>query len=75
MLREICDVIEIYILQELATQEIAALPRYGCISQLQNRCSITSRARGVVRKYRLSRIVWRHLADYNYLSGWQRARW
>ncbi|XP_050720814.1 28S ribosomal protein S14, mitochondrial-like [Eriocheir sinensis] len=62
-------------LQELADQEIAALPRNSSISQLHKRCMLTSRPRGLVTRWRLSRMVWRHEADYNKLSGIQRAMW
>ena len=39
------------------------------------RCAITSRPRGKLWEYRLSRIIWRHMADYNNLSGIMKARW
>ncbi|XP_051943285.1 28S ribosomal protein S14, mitochondrial [Hippocampus zosterae] len=62
-------------LQELADQEIAALPRDSCPVRIRNRCVMTSRPRGVKRRWRLSRIVFRHLADHNQMSGILRARW
>ncbi|KAI9581662.1 28S ribosomal protein S14, mitochondrial-like [Glossina fuscipes] len=62
-------------LREVADAEIAAFPRDSCLVRVRERCALTSRSRGVVHKYRLSRIVWRHLADYNKLSGVQRAMW
>ncbi|XP_051867100.1 28S ribosomal protein S14, mitochondrial [Pristis pectinata] len=62
-------------LQEVADQEIAALPRDSCPVRIRNRCVLTSRPRGVKRKWRLSRIVFRHLADHNQMSGIQRAMW
>ncbi|XP_054623357.1 28S ribosomal protein S14, mitochondrial [Dunckerocampus dactyliophorus] len=62
-------------LQELADKEIAALPRDSCPVRIRNRCVMTSRPRAVKRRWRLSRIVFRHLADYSQLSGIQRARW
>lgn len=36
---------------------------------------MTSRPRGVKRRWRLSRIVFRQLADHNQMCGIQRARW
>uniref|UniRef100_A0A4X2K758 28S ribosomal protein S14, mitochondrial n=1 Tax=Vombatus ursinus TaxID=29139 RepID=A0A4X2K758_VOMUR len=60
-------------LQEVADQEIAALPRDSCPVRIRNRCVMTSRPRGVKRRWRLSRIVFRHLADHGQLSGVQRA--
>uniref|UniRef100_A0A674NFQ5 28S ribosomal protein S14, mitochondrial n=3 Tax=Takifugu TaxID=31032 RepID=A0A674NFQ5_TAKRU len=62
-------------LQELADKEIAALPRDSCPVRIRNRCIMTSRPRGVKRRWRLSRIVFRHLADHNQMSGIMRARW
>ncbi|XP_041658766.1 28S ribosomal protein S14, mitochondrial [Cheilinus undulatus] len=62
-------------LQEVADKEIAALPRDSCPVRIRNRCVMTSRPRAVKQKWRLSRIVFRHLADHNQMSGIQRARW
>lgn len=62
-------------LQEMAGDEIAALPRDSCPVRIRNRCVMTSRPRGVKRRWRLSRIVFRHLADHGLLSGVQRAIW
>ncbi|XP_047224897.1 28S ribosomal protein S14, mitochondrial isoform X2 [Girardinichthys multiradiatus] len=62
-------------LQEIADKEIAALPRDSCPVRIRNRCVLTSRPRGVKRRWRLSRIVFRHLADHNQMSGILRARW
>jgi len=62
-------------IKEIAHEEIKALPRDSSIVKIRSRCAVTSRPRGVVYRWRLSRIVWRHLADYNKLSGVQRAMW
>uniref|UniRef100_A0A023GBX5 28S ribosomal protein S14, mitochondrial n=2 Tax=Amblyomma triste TaxID=251400 RepID=A0A023GBX5_AMBTT len=62
-------------LQEVADKEIAALPLNSCYTRIHGRCVITSRARSFVRPWRVSRIMFRHLADYNNLSGVQRAMW
>ncbi|XP_006003168.1 28S ribosomal protein S14, mitochondrial [Latimeria chalumnae] len=62
-------------LKETADKEIAALPRDSCPVRIRNRCVMTSRPRGVKRRWRLSRIVFRHLADHNQMSGIQRAMW
>ncbi|XP_076031799.1 mitochondrial ribosomal protein S14 [Oratosquilla oratoria] len=61
--------------REIADKEIADLPRNSSISMLHKRCIITSRPRGLVTRWRMSRIAWRHEADYNKLSGIQRAMW
>lgn len=62
-------------LRQIADQEIAAMPRDSALIRVKKRCVITSRPRGVVFRWRLSRIVFRHLADYNKLAGVQRAMW
>ncbi|NXG48089.1 RT14 protein, partial [Psilopogon haemacephalus] len=62
-------------LQEVADKEIAALPRDSCPTRIRNRCILTSRPRGVKRRWRLSRIVFRHFADHGQMSGIQRAMW
>ncbi|XP_010170699.2 28S ribosomal protein S14, mitochondrial, partial [Antrostomus carolinensis] len=62
-------------LQEVADKEIANLPRDSCPVRIRNRCVLTSRPRGVKRRWRLSRIVFRHFADHAQMSGIQRAMW
>ncbi|XP_035188452.1 28S ribosomal protein S14, mitochondrial [Oxyura jamaicensis] len=62
-------------LQEVADKEIAALPRDSCPVRIRNRCVLTSRPRGVKRRWRLSRIIFRHFADHAQMSGIQRAMW
>lgn len=62
-------------LQEVADVEIAALPYRSSITHLTNRCVVTSRARGTVLRWHLSRFVFRELSDYNKMSGVQRAMW
>ncbi|XP_009990131.1 PREDICTED: 28S ribosomal protein S14, mitochondrial, partial [Tauraco erythrolophus] len=60
---------------EVADKEIADLPRDSCPVRIRNRCVLTSRPRGVKRRWRLSRIVFRHFADHAQMSGVQRAMW
>lgn len=62
-------------IKEIADKEVAALPIDSNRNRLTDRCIVTSRPRGNQRLWRLSRIVWRHHADYNKLSGVQRACW
>nr|ACH56945.1 mitochondrial 28S ribosomal protein S14 [Simulium vittatum] len=68
------DILPIEI-REIADAEIAAFPRDSSLVRVRERCALTSRPRGNVFRWRVSRIVWRHLADYNKLSGVQRAMW
>lgn len=62
-------------LREIASQELANFPRDSAFNRCVNRCMITSRPRGNVTRFRVSRIMFRHFADYNKLAGVQRAMW
>lgn len=61
--------------QSVADKQIGALPYRSSITHITNRCAVTSRGVGNVHKYRLSRFIFRHLIDYNKMSGGQRALW
>lgn len=63
------------IVREIALEERNSFPRTSSCNQLVNRCALTSRARGKLIRYRMSRIVWRENADHGLLSGWIRAKW
>lgn len=63
-------------IQADARKHIQALPVNSFKSHLTDRCAVTGRGRrGNVDKFRLSRFVFRHLMDYNKISGGQRAMW
>ena len=62
-------------MQELASEDVVALPRDSNYIRLRNRCYVTSRPRAVIHQFRVSRIIFRDLADYNKLCGVQRAMW
>ncbi|KAM3958284.1 mitochondrial ribosomal protein S14 [Aphomia sociella] len=62
-------------IRELADKDINKFELNATPMRINNRCVVTSRPRGIVKEWRMSRIVWRHLADYNKLSGVQRAMW
>lgn len=63
-------------LRDAASQALTNdFPRDSCFIRIRERCMLTSRPRGTVKRFRVSRIMFRHLADYNLLSGVQRARW
>nr|KAF7420228.1 hypothetical protein H0235_010525 [Vespula pensylvanica] len=69
------DILPIEI-RDLVEKEIQEkIPRQTALRQLTFRCVVTSRPRGVVHRWRFSRIVFRSLADYNKLAGIQRAMW
>lgn len=62
-------------LRKIADVEIHAQPRNSSITRIVHRCKVTGRARGNLKRWRLSRFVFRHLSDYNKMSGVQRAMW
>jgi small subunit ribosomal protein S14 len=63
-------------LRDIASHELHNnFPRDSAMNRIVNRCMITSRPRGNVVRFRCSRIMFRHFADYNKLAGIQRAMW
>ncbi|ESO96611.1 hypothetical protein LOTGIDRAFT_226955 [Lottia gigantea] len=62
-------------LQEIADKEIKQMELNTCQSRLWPRCVLTSRPRGLMDKWRVSRIVWRDQVDYNRMSGLKRSCW
>lgn len=63
------------VVKDIALDERLQTPRDSSIANIRNRCAISSRSRGLFHKYRLSRIVWRDLADHGLISGAIRAKW
>jgi small subunit ribosomal protein S14 len=62
-------------LKDVAREEIHKVPRASAITRINRRCSITGRGKGVFHQFRVSRMVFRAEADYNKISGVQRANW
>ncbi|XP_015784985.1 28S ribosomal protein S14, mitochondrial [Tetranychus urticae] len=62
-------------IKELALNEMGELPRARYSGWLVWRCGITSRPRGKYLKFKMSRIAFRNLADYNFVSGAMRSCW
>ncbi len=62
--------------EKLAAQEgFAKLPRNSCSTRITRRCELTGRARGVYRKYGISRIKMRELAHKGHLPGVRKSSW
>ncbi|MDR0137919.1 30S ribosomal protein S14 [Metabacillus idriensis] len=51
------------------------LPRDSSPARLKNRCAITGRPRGYMRKFNLSRIAFREYAHKGQLPGVKKASW
>ncbi len=58
-----------------AQRELTLLPRNSAPSRLRNRCSITGRPRAHIRKYGVSRIVFRELASQGMIPGVTKSSW
>ncbi|CAK8697912.1 unnamed protein product [Clavelina lepadiformis] len=62
-------------LKQVADQEICTFPYASNKRGVVNRCVLTSRPRGKRRRWRLSRMMFRHFADHGQMCGITRAKW
>lgn len=51
------------------------MPRDSSPIRLRNRCQMTGRARGYLRKFKLSRLTFRELALHGFIPGVTKASW
>lgn len=51
------------------------LPRNSSPVRLRNRCQLTGRARGFLRKFKLSRLCFREMANTGMIPGITKASW
>lgn len=51
------------------------LPRNASPVRLKNRCQLTGRPRGYIRKFGLSRVAFRDMALYGKIPGMTKASW
>ena len=56
-------------------QSLALLPRNSSPVRLKNRCKITGRGRGYLRRFGISRIKFRELALQGKIPGVKKASW
>ena len=59
----------------IARLKMAELPRNGNPTRIRNRCELTGRARAYYRKFRLSRIMLRELANKGLIPGVTKSSW
>lgn len=59
----------------LASIKLQKLPKSGSRCRVVNRCRVTGRARGTLRRFGLSRLVFREFAHKGYLSGVVKSSW
>jgi small subunit ribosomal protein S14 len=62
--------------ERLAAQvKLSEMSRNGSQSRVRNRCSLTGRPRGNLRKFGLSRIALRELASWGQVPGLIKSSW
>ncbi len=61
--------------RELAMDKLQKLPRDASPTRVRNRCGMTGRPRGYIRKFGLSRIAMRELAHEGELPGVTKSSW
>ena len=54
---------------------LAKLPRDSSPTRSHNRCQLTGRSKGVLRKFKISRIMLRELALAGKIPGLRKASW
>lgn len=58
-----------------AVDKLNKLPRNSSPVRLRNRCQLTGRARGCLRKFKLSRLCFREMANAGLIPGIYKASW
>lgn len=56
-------------------EALQKLPRNASPTRLKNRCELTGRPRGYLRKFKVSRIVFRELAHQGQIPGVTKSSW
>ena len=62
-------------IKDFAYRDIQKHPRDSTVLRINRRCTVTGKARGNFHQFRVSRFVFRNEADYNKVSGAERAHW
>ncbi|MDE3056089.1 MAG: 30S ribosomal protein S14 [Verrucomicrobiota bacterium] len=58
-----------------AVDQLNKMPKNSSPIRLRNRCQLTGRARGFLRKFRLSRLCFREMASQGLIPGIVKASW
>lgn len=56
-------------------EALRKLPRDSSPTRLKNRCEVTGRPRGYLRKFKMSRIAFRQYAHKGQISGVKKSSW
>ncbi len=61
--------------REQARLALNKMPRDSSPTRLRNRCQLTGRPRGFLRKFKLSRLTFRELASMGMIPGVTKSSW
>lgn len=61
--------------REEARRKLNNLPRLSLETRVKNRCQVTGRPRGYLRKFKMSRIAFRELANQGLIPGVTKSSW
>ncbi|MCI5052339.1 MAG: 30S ribosomal protein S14 [Simkaniaceae bacterium] len=61
--------------KEQAMLKLTKLPKNSSKIRLRNRCQFTGRGRGYLRKFQMSRICFREMANLGLIPGITKASW
>tara|TARA_B100000686_G_C16089478_1_gene617854 strand:+ start:112 stop:417 length:306 start_codon:yes stop_codon:yes gene_type:complete len=64
-----------FVEKRLAYKKLEKIPRDANPIRVRNRCNLTGRPRGYYRKFGLSRIALREMANNGYIPGVRKASW
>ena len=56
-------------------ESLTMLPRNASPCRVVNRCEVTGRRRGYLRRFRMSRITFRELASHGMIPGVTKSSW
>ncbi|MDF1824550.1 MAG: 30S ribosomal protein S14 [Verrucomicrobiales bacterium] len=61
--------------QEKDYEGLTMLPRDASPTRVVNRCEVTGRRRGYLRRFKMSRITFRELASHGMIPGVTKSSW
>lgn len=61
--------------RHLARIALNKMPRDSSIIRVRNRCALTGRARGYLRKFQISRLTFREMANMGMIPGVTKSSW
>jgi small subunit ribosomal protein S14 len=61
--------------RQAARVALNKMPRDSSPCRLRNRCQLTGRARGFLRKFKISRLTFREMALAGYIPGVTKSSW